>query len=428
MAFWKSTGTYVNEVPLPRANILSGMWIFRVKQPPGSPPFFKARCVARGFSQRQGVDFFHTFSPTLKMTTLRVLLHVAAQRDYELHLHDFCTAFLQGSLHEEIWLRCPPGFTGSFPAVAESTTTLLCPAAPSGFLTGYYTPSFSRNLVSQSRLPRFLTSLRRLALPASRVGSTLPPTTAPLHTLHLDVWGPSPVLGPLRYAAHQLNLWSSDARPRVMPIFLWTGFLGVAGDYCVWGCLAHVHSPSANKLCVRTNACVFLGFPLDASGWVFYDRVTHQFFASQDVTFIESSSPPHRLVPIMSKGAGGAVAEGEGTGDAGSRCASSGGVGGVRVETTPEEDTAVLTQWPRPASHPGFLSVPQFPPSSPPRPAAAEPRGVPARGTGIPGGVVGGGSGSGVAGAENTSTPMPTPRTIRFLTRVQRLDRLEREE
>ncbi|CAI7921468.1 unnamed protein product, partial [Closterium sp. NIES-54] len=67
-----------------------------------------------GFCQREGVDFFHTFSPTPKMTTLRVLLHVAAQHDYELHSLDFSTAFLQGSLQEEIWLRRPPGFTGSF--------------------------------------------------------------------------------------------------------------------------------------------------------------------------------------------------------------------------------------------------------------------------------------------------------------------------
>ncbi|CAI7919357.1 unnamed protein product [Closterium sp. NIES-54] len=73
MASWKSTGTYVDEVPPPGANIVDGMWIFRVKRPPGSPPAFKARYVARGFSQRQGVDYFHTFSPTLKMTTLRVL-------------------------------------------------------------------------------------------------------------------------------------------------------------------------------------------------------------------------------------------------------------------------------------------------------------------------------------------------------------------
>ncbi|CAI7890951.1 unnamed protein product [Closterium sp. NIES-54] len=51
MASWKSTGTYVDEVPPPGANIVSGMWIFRVKRSPGSPPVFKARYVARGFRQ-----------------------------------------------------------------------------------------------------------------------------------------------------------------------------------------------------------------------------------------------------------------------------------------------------------------------------------------------------------------------------------------
>ncbi|CAI7787742.1 unnamed protein product [Closterium sp. NIES-53] len=101
-------------VPPLGTNIFDGMWIFRVKRPPGSPPVFKARYVARGFSQHEGVDFFQTFSPTPKMTTLRVLLHGAAQRDYELHSLDFSTAFLQGSLHEAIWLRRPCGFTGSF--------------------------------------------------------------------------------------------------------------------------------------------------------------------------------------------------------------------------------------------------------------------------------------------------------------------------
>ncbi|CAI7740420.1 unnamed protein product [Closterium sp. NIES-53] len=110
MASWKSTGTY------PRRS--------RGARPTGrpfsgSPPAFKARYVARGFSQRQGVDYFQTFSPTPKMTTLRVLLHVAAQRDYKLHSLDFSTSFLQGSLHEEIWLRRPPGFTGSFPTVTQ---------------------------------------------------------------------------------------------------------------------------------------------------------------------------------------------------------------------------------------------------------------------------------------------------------------------
>ncbi|CAI7899257.1 unnamed protein product [Closterium sp. NIES-54] len=97
------------DIPTPRsyAEAIEGPYSSQVKRLPGY--------VARGFSQRQGVDYFQTFSLTPKMTTLRVLLHVAAQRDYELHCLDFSTAFLQGSLHEEIWLRRPPGFTGSFP-------------------------------------------------------------------------------------------------------------------------------------------------------------------------------------------------------------------------------------------------------------------------------------------------------------------------
>ncbi|CAI5996407.1 unnamed protein product [Closterium sp. NIES-64] len=105
------------DIPTPRsyAEAIEGPYSSQVKRPPGSPPVFKARYVARRFSQRQGVDYFQTFSPTPKMTTLRVLLHVAAHQDYELHSLDFSTAFLQGSLHEEIWLRRPPGFTGSFP-------------------------------------------------------------------------------------------------------------------------------------------------------------------------------------------------------------------------------------------------------------------------------------------------------------------------
>ncbi|CAI7907632.1 unnamed protein product [Closterium sp. NIES-54] len=114
MASWKSTG-YVDAVPPPRVNIVDGRWISRVKRLPGSPLVFKARYIARGFSQRQGVDIFQNFSPTLKMATLWVVLQVPALRVYELHSHDFSTTFLQGSLHEEIWLCRPHGFTGSFP-------------------------------------------------------------------------------------------------------------------------------------------------------------------------------------------------------------------------------------------------------------------------------------------------------------------------
>ncbi|CAI7927519.1 unnamed protein product [Closterium sp. NIES-54] len=140
-SYVESTGTYVDAVPPSRANIVDGMWIFRVKRPPGSPPAFKARYIVRGFSQRQGVDYFQTFSPNPKMTTLWVLLHVAAQRDYEMHSLDFSIAFLQGSLHEEIWLRRPPGFT--------RTTTL----AALGFAPSTADPSLF--LCANTSLPPF---------------------------------------------------------------------------------------------------------------------------------------------------------------------------------------------------------------------------------------------------------------------------------
>ncbi|CAI6012353.1 unnamed protein product [Closterium sp. NIES-65] len=119
--------------------------------------------------QRQGVDFFQTFSPTPKMTTLRVLLHVATQRDYELHSLDFSTAFLQGKLHEEIWLRRPPRFTGSFPpgtqwslrrpvyglrqAPHEWHDTLRTTPAALGFATSTADPSLF--LRTDTSLPSF---------------------------------------------------------------------------------------------------------------------------------------------------------------------------------------------------------------------------------------------------------------------------------
>ncbi|CAI7890443.1 unnamed protein product [Closterium sp. NIES-54] len=83
MASNRSKGTNVDAVPLRGANVVSGMWLYKVKRPAGAPPVFKVRYVVRGFSQREGIDFFQTFAPTLKMITLQVFLHIAAHRDYE---------------------------------------------------------------------------------------------------------------------------------------------------------------------------------------------------------------------------------------------------------------------------------------------------------------------------------------------------------
>ncbi|CAI7891890.1 unnamed protein product [Closterium sp. NIES-53] len=130
MASWKSTCTYVDEDPPLGANIVNGMWIFRVKRPPGSPPSFKARYIARGFSQRHGVDYLQTFSPTPKMTSLWVLLHVATQRDYELHSLDFSKAFLQAACTRRSGCAAHLASLGCFLPVPRFTPT----ANPSLFL------------------------------------------------------------------------------------------------------------------------------------------------------------------------------------------------------------------------------------------------------------------------------------------------------
>ncbi|CAI7892838.1 unnamed protein product [Closterium sp. NIES-53] len=188
MASSKSTGTYVDDVPPPGANIVDGMWIFRVKRPPGYPLAFKAHYVARGFSQRQGVDYFQTFSPTPKMTTLRVLLHVAAQRDYELHSLDFST---QWSLRRPVY--------GLRQAPREWHDTLRTTLAALGFVPSTADPSlFLRTDTSLSPFYILVYILQRFGFQYSS------PQLTPLSTSHLlsaphsdesiEVSGPYPEL------------------------------------------------------------------------------------------------------------------------------------------------------------------------------------------------------------------------------------------
>ncbi|CAI7850513.1 unnamed protein product [Closterium sp. NIES-54] len=61
------------------------------------------------------------------------------------------------------------------------------------------------------------------------------------------------------YAAHQLNLWPRVSWPEASPTSLWTGSLGVASEFRVWGCLALVRDTSADKLSAGALPCVFLG-------------------------------------------------------------------------------------------------------------------------------------------------------------------------
>ncbi|CAI7811668.1 unnamed protein product, partial [Closterium sp. NIES-53] len=225
---------------------------------------------------------------------------------------------------------------------------------------------------------------RQRAAPHS---SSFPPTTAPLQTLHMDVWGPAHVSGVLiyavrlqlherfgqdlpvlrlhsdrggefssdllrdfcrgegipqsftlldspqqngiaerriglvmevartsmihaaaphflwpfavRYTVHQLNLWPRVSLPETSPTLCWTGKVGDASVFWVWGSCAFVRDTSADKLSARTIPSVFLGFVPDAPGWQFYHPTSRRVLPSKNVTFDESV-PFYRLFPYRS--------------------------------------------------------------------------------------------------------------------------------
>jgi Reverse transcriptase (RNA-dependent DNA polymerase) len=106
----KINGTWKEEIPPKGTNLVSTKWVFTVKiKNDGTLDRFKARLVARGFSQLYGVDYFETFAPTVRMDTLRIFLAIAAMKDLELIHMDVKNAFTESPLKEKIYLKPPKG-------------------------------------------------------------------------------------------------------------------------------------------------------------------------------------------------------------------------------------------------------------------------------------------------------------------------------
>ncbi|CAI7898305.1 unnamed protein product [Closterium sp. NIES-54] len=222
-------------------------------------------------------------------------------------------------------------------------------------------PSLSRLRGMHSRLlvsglPRSLPPLPPLPAPpclpcvegwqrATPHSSSFPGTTAPLQTLHMDVWGPARVSGQgrecyfmlfmlptspqqngvverriglvmevgrtsmihataphvlwpfaVRYAAHQLNLWPHVSLPETSPILRSTGEAGDASVFRVRGSRAFVRDTSADKLSSHAIPCVFLCSPPDTPRWQIYHPTSRRVLPSQDVTF-DKSVPFYCLFP-----------------------------------------------------------------------------------------------------------------------------------
>jgi len=110
MVSFKENNTF-SLVPLPEGRqTVGGRWVFALKEDEKGNETYKARYVAKGYTQVEGLDYSETFSPTADLTSLRVLMQLTAQHDLKLHQMDVKAAYLHAPIDYEIYMEQPQGY------------------------------------------------------------------------------------------------------------------------------------------------------------------------------------------------------------------------------------------------------------------------------------------------------------------------------
>ena len=106
----KKTFTIIDQPPQ-NSNIVDSKWVFKVKyNTDGSVNKYKARLCARGFTQLKGTDYNDTWAPTGRYNSLRLFLTLAAYNNFDIHVIDAISAFLNSKLDTPIFMKIPKGF------------------------------------------------------------------------------------------------------------------------------------------------------------------------------------------------------------------------------------------------------------------------------------------------------------------------------
>lgn len=104
------TGTFELVPPSPEQKLLSNGWIYKQKSNAGGTHLnLRARLVAHGNEQEEGIDFIETFSPVVRTATIRTVLHVAVTKSWKIKQLDVQNAFVHGDLNETVYMAQPRG-------------------------------------------------------------------------------------------------------------------------------------------------------------------------------------------------------------------------------------------------------------------------------------------------------------------------------
>lgn len=103
--------TWILVQPPNNQKVIDNRWVYKIKSNlDGSVDRYKARLVVRGFTQEYGVDYQETFSPVVKYTSIRAILALAASKQMDIQQFDVKTAFLNGDLEEDVFMKQPIGY------------------------------------------------------------------------------------------------------------------------------------------------------------------------------------------------------------------------------------------------------------------------------------------------------------------------------